>query len=340
MEDGIIYFRTTLGHKSSYADTLTWLTRFEIRQAKRSLSLIFDLVASRQVIFSTLDDDYLLFFLISALRRLAAKSTIGLFLRPQTCFGTKRPIQIVKRTAFRIIRSLKIADVLVIVPFEVAPHYAEIASDWVHDPEFWDLDIKVGGPNLPSTPLAENIVISANGRKVICLPGTVLRRKGLSMITRILETDRDAASRILFVCAGRVPEAEQEEVDRLEMLGGLVIPRMISDQELFSLYRVADIIWAAYAPEYDQSSGIFGRALQTGCPVAVRHGSLLERMALSEKVPYVSIDFNAPEVALKALNSALAKESLATRQVDIAGNLARRQRFVEKITPNRKAERK
>jgi hypothetical protein len=335
-ETGIIHYRTELGHKGSYAWTLRALTGYEVKCGERSLALIRELISAKHVIFSTLDDDYVLFFVVSFLRMLTNRPTTGLFLRPQTCFGTMHPVQLAKRMAFWLARVFQIAEVLVIVPFEVAPTYSQVARDWVYDPEFWDLNLKLESTELPSTPLSDEVLAKAAGRAIISLPGTVLRRKGLSLITGILEVDPEVLSRILFVCSGRVPDSERDEAARFENLGGMLVPRTISDDELFSLYQVADLIWAAYAPEYDQSSGVFGRALQTGCLVAVRRGSLLERLARSEGLTHVALEYEEPHKAMEALYLALACRETATRRIDAAGNAARLARFHDKITAQRR----
>ncbi len=73
--------------------------------------------------------------------------------------------------------------------------------------------------------------------------------------------------------------------------GGLLIDRRLDDAELESLYVVSDVIWSCYAPEYDQASGIFGRALQLGVPVIVRRGSLLHRFASGIRSPVLPLEF-------------------------------------------------
>jgi hypothetical protein len=52
-----------------------------------------------------------------------------------------------------------------------------------------------------------------------------------------------------------------------------------SDDAVFiSFMKEADYLWACYTPDYNQSSGVFGRALQLDKPTITRCGSQLARM--------------------------------------------------------------
>lgn len=55
------------------------------------------------------------------------------------------------------------------------------------------------------------------------------------------------------------------------------------DEEILSLYKVADLVWCSDAPDDDQASGVFGRAIQTGVEPVFRKGSLPDRL-LSELI--------------------------------------------------------
>src|ERR1700685_4165033 len=47
----------------------------------------------------------------------------------------------------------------------------------------------------------------------------------------------------------------------------------------------ADLVWSCYAPDYNQSSGIHGRAVQLGIPVVVRRGSYIDALGKSLSHP-------------------------------------------------------
>ncbi len=55
-----------------------------------------------------------------------------------------------------------------------------------------------------------------------------------------------------------------------------MLDRFLSDDELLSLFKLADMAWCCYPVQRDMSSGIFGRCWQIGVIPVVRQGSLLE----------------------------------------------------------------
>ena len=60
---------------------------------------------------------------------------------------------------------------------------------------------------------------------------------------------------------------------------------------MLALYSIADLAWCFYSPEYDQASGILGRALQFSVTPVVRKGSVSEWFCASERMPHIaSID--------------------------------------------------
>ena len=63
----------------------------------------------------------------------------------------------------------------------------------------------------------------------------------------------------------------------------------LTDDEVLSLYGVADLAWSFY-PQRDQASGIFGRAVQAGVVPLVRSGSFLESYAGWYSLPCVVMD--------------------------------------------------
>ncbi|OOY25878.1 hypothetical protein BMI91_05680 [Thioclava sediminum] len=327
---GIIYSRTDKGHKISYGLTLRALYGFEVRHGERSAALLRDLVAAPNLIFSTLDDDYITFFRVALARWLRRRPTSALFLRPQTCLAPRSAVQRLKCALFRAIRGLGIANVLTIVSFEAEPAYAGMAADWVDDPEFFDLDMKLTEGTLPTTPLSDTAQARAAGRSIVAMPGALTARKGLAVLVEILEADPTLADRVLFVSAGRIDAASADLAQRFVALGGMATDRFVEDDELFSLYRVADYMWAAYAPEYDQSSGVYGRALQTGCPVVVRADSLIERLAGAAGLVTLAVPFDDPAAALAAFAAAAPhpRGVEAAARIDTDGNAARRARFV------------
>jgi glycosyltransferase involved in cell wall biosynthesis len=329
---GIIYSRTNKGHKISYGLTLKAIYDFEVRHGERSYVLLRDLVAARNLVFSTLDDDYVTFFLVAFARSICGRNTSALFLRPHTCIAPKFAHQRLKCALFRAVRQLGLANVLTIVSFDAEPRIASLAADWVDDPECFDLDIKLPLGQLPITQLSNEIIDTATGRSIVIMPGELTTRKGLSFLIKVLEIAPALTNKFFFVAAGRIDPGSSGLAKRFSELGGIALDRFITDSELFSLYRVADYLWAAYAPEYDQSSGVFGRALQTAGPLLVREGALIENLANTEGMIVVGLPFDDPWLASARLATVNPHPRPADPVViNTQGNSARRKRFISCI---------
>jgi hypothetical protein len=73
----------------------------------------------------------------------------------------------------------------------------------------------------------------------------------------------------------------------------MLLDRHIDDAELFCLYRNADLVWSCYAPDYNQSSGIHGRAVQLGIPVVVRKGSYIDALGETLSHPSLALPYGA-----------------------------------------------
>ena len=101
---------------------------------------------------------------------------------------------------------------------------------------------------------------------------------------------------MLFACGGKITPAMASRKASLEEHGGFIRDRFITEAELRDFYASADVIWCVYAPDYDQASGILGRAMQLGLPVVVRKGSLIHRLCADEGVAHVALD-DATDVA-------------------------------------------
>ena len=88
-----------------------------------------------------------------------------------------------------------------------------------------------------------------------------------------------------------------KDASRFTAAGGMLEDRMITDDELFSLYATATYAWCCYAPHYDQASGIFGRAAQLGVPAIVRAGSVVERFRAQHNITGIAVPYGDMEAA-------------------------------------------
>ena len=97
------------------------------------------LIGARELLFGTIDDDTAGFFLVAMLRAVLRRRTVGLYLRPQSCFQSQALLSRVKRAAFALLKRVHSVSVFTIVPFSVAPEFAQVADDGLIDPQLWDL---------------------------------------------------------------------------------------------------------------------------------------------------------------------------------------------------------
>jgi hypothetical protein len=100
--------------------------------------------------------------------------------------------------------------------------------------------------------------------------------KGLDFFVACAEAGARIPKELRFRLVGDANTLPSAQRQRLLNAGVEIISGKPTDAEFLSYIRNTDFLWCCYAPEYDQSSGIFGRALQLGVPAIVRRRSLLE----------------------------------------------------------------
>ena len=282
----IVHINAAGGHRQSYQSLFLKLLDGEASTGVIRGPRFWRLVRAPKVLFATIDDDYLGFIAVALIRALLNKPTTGLFIRAMQCFRTERPIVYpLKRAVFRSLRRLSSLRILSIIPHDIRPELAEVTYDWIHDPQMWDLWVD-GPPMLPDTDLSRRVQTERGTRKVIIFVGRANRNKGFP---ELVETARRESGGMLVVVAGCVARDFKREADILKVMGMIVEDRYVSDDEILSLYKVADQAWCRYAPEYDQASGVFGRAVQTGVEPIVNDGSVLQGILKAFIKSYTSI---------------------------------------------------
>jgi hypothetical protein len=310
LRESLVYVKATSGHRQSYLDTFSRVFGLEPVSGPMNTVVLRRLVAADCLLFATLDENMLGFPAVAAIRSILGRPTVGIFLRPQTCFQTERWYHPVKRYAFRLLRRLPGLTIATITPFTVEPRYAEVAHVGVADPQYWDLQGESGSPHGEHTNLSDDVVKRARGRRILCVLGGLSTDKGLPFLTETLERSTSIADEVFVVVSGRVRPQDSEWIRRLEAAGAFVVNRFIADAELDSLYGIASLVWSCYAPDYDQASGIFGRAIQYGVPPIVREGSLISAFAAANGIDYYSVTYGAhASLADLLLNTSAAPTS-------------------------------
>lgn len=282
----VITAESNAGHRKDYLEFLQRLFAASgISSECRGLR--FGDIAERAPILSTMFEEHpFRLLLIAALRACWGRRTATLLFRGvEAAEGQSLRLK-AKRFALRLAKRLPRVTILSIVPNYLHSGLAAVTSAWIYDLQFWDRtcdELPLDGA------VMRTLREEGRGRLLIACLGRQDREKGLGELVNILRAAPSLSERIAIVSAGRIDPALAGVQADLGRFGVIVINRFVSDDELLQVYAAADLIWACYAPIYDQSSGIFGRALQFGKRVLVREGSAIQRIALALRAPAVAI---------------------------------------------------
>lgn len=296
-----VYVQRSDGHRPSYQMILSQALDVEPVSGRLGPHRFARLLGARRLIFSTIDDNYFVFLLVSLGRAILGRRTVGIFLRPAQCWTGTRYYHRWKRWVFAALRRIRSIAVLTIVPFPVRPEYALVARDWVHDPQMWDVSAREGG--VGDTPLARSLRDAAQGRRILCFVGGVSAIKGIDFLADVAGVDPGFADRCLVAVMGKSDAESSLALKRLAAAGAKIVDRHLSDPELESLYSTADMIWACYRPDYDQASGVFGRAFQSGKLSLVRSGSVIEQYARHVGAGVLPIEYGDAAAVVAAIDA-------------------------------------
>lgn len=273
-----------------------------------------EIFSSAPLFFSWLDCGPV--FLLKALgtgflRSFMGLKTVGILFRPKDCFNENKPQNTLKRLALSVLRTRPEMHILSLIPYEAYPNAAKVSSTWIYDPQLWDLEYIV--PNVDDWPKSfeTDIFVAANGRKIVATIGRQDESKGFFAFADLWRHNSAVREKFLFVVAGKISPAIYDQAKAFETSGGFLLNRRIDNDELFRLYALTDVVWSCYAPSYDQSSGIFGRAVQFGKPAIVRAKSFIETLGIELGHPTLGIPYDDIETSGKKL---IAWQALPTEK--------------------------
>jgi hypothetical protein len=293
VKNSFVHINGPSGHRAEYQSLFT--THFDLEPSLGRISgaVRKRLIKADRLLFATIDDDLFGYLWVSVLRAVSGRRTVGIYLRPQSCLarGAKA---FVKRVLLGFLRRLRGVTTLSSIPFDLLEGQEKFVSGWLHDPQLWDLWEM---PDLANPAMEENIKSLATGRPVLAFLGHISTLKGFPVLTAMVAARPDLARQYLIIVAGTLENDCRNEVDQLVRLGVKVWPRRIEDSEMAEIYKNAALIWACYAPSYDQASGIFGRAIQRQRMVVLREGALISRYADVLDHPYLALPDDAAVAA-------------------------------------------
>ncbi|MEY8216618.1 MAG: hypothetical protein RPR97_19305 [Colwellia sp.] len=281
------------------------------------------LKTKRPLLFLMVEESFFLYVLVALIRSLLGRRTVGLIFRGRECVQRSSLRLKVKYWLMRTLKRINNIRSISIVPFYVTPKIENICDDWIYDFQFWDKDFLESLTHKEEVDKAVKLIeAQAKGRKIICAIGKQDKSKGFDQFLRLYLSSEVLREKYLFVSGGKINGIDESLVSKFEGSGGLLINKRISDSELVALYKVANVIWACYSPDYDQSSGVLGRALQYEKAVIVRGESIAEKLSKKYKSPVYSIvesDFSGVLLWLKSEHGTLRLDG-STSINDKGGN--------------------
>lgn len=292
------------GHRQSYLSILTEAL------GAHGLELSPPCNSARADFFPMIEDNILQFAATAVVSSIRRRPCVGLLFRPSECLRADRPKYLIKGLLFRCLKSLPFVSILTILPFSVDNRFAQVATAWIHDPQLWDLD--PGSARSERSELADEVTNAAQGRKTVVALGAQNRIKGFDYFARLWCEKPSVREKFFFVAAGKVSPESSAWSSTLSQSGGLVLDRHLSDEEFLGLYGAADLVWSCYAPDYNQASGIFGRAFQLQKQTIVREGSHLVRLGAELQHPVVAIPYDDTNEAVHRILSLAPSEESAT----------------------------
>ena len=287
----ILAFSTNLhGHRKSYVEFVQKEFGAKATTKKRHL------LTHGPLLFLSIDDTFLLYCFVCFVRSAFGLTTSGFFLTPKSALLPHGIRSRVKRFLLKILKSLKSVNTLLIVPQDLDKDFIKISDGWIYDFQLWDLserDYKEYGNYRSSTDngrYISHLNNIKNCRFTACSIGYHNRYKGSDSFILNYINKPEIQAKFLFVLGGEISDIKvSKEIEEFKGCGGVVIDRVLEPEELIELYASSDIIWALYPEDYDQSSGIFGRAVQFGIPVVVRKESIIHKICIKNNIEHIAI---------------------------------------------------
>jgi len=297
--DFVIYSESEAGHRGSYIKFISTIARIKRLERKDLFG------ASKPVFFLMIEESFALFVFVALIRSALGRRTAGLLFRPLPVISGSN---IRLRFKYQILKLLKLfpkIQVLTILPFSVEPRFSEIADGWIYDFQLWDLSVnerKIVSNQCETAAARKWLFLNSNlnddKKPLICAIGSQNRQKGFDVFAGTLVNNASIQQNFYFAFGGKVSDLYNFELNGFESVGGIAINRRVSDAELLDLYSSADIIWCYYSFDYDQASGVFGRAVQLGIPAIVREDSLIHKFCIKEDIDHIALGRNIEEVLL------------------------------------------
>lgn len=314
---GYVFTNKLNGHRESYQNLFCKITKFDPITCEDQPRLTIKLISTNKLIIACLEDNIIYHLWLIFIRTLLFKKTVAIAMNPARSFNGglfKHKLQSLLMKALKLNPFVK---TLTILPFYLDSRLSKLADDWIYDPQFWDLNLEE--ISKINTDLADEILAKAKGRKILLFLGKANQIKGFDRLVEVMEQDLTLGKKLFILAAGNHTGATKGLLERFADVGGNIVNRFLSEDEVTSLKYNSDIIWALYDPYYNSSSGLFGRAMQLGKDVFVRKDSYIANMALNLDYPVQAVEFNDTNRMVHLLNI-LADSNVSNADDDLKQN--------------------
>ncbi|MDY6927551.1 MAG: hypothetical protein SWN10_10690 [Pseudomonadota bacterium] len=278
-----LYSKSMEGHRKSYIDFIK-----SIIPAKK-ITLKESIFANKPVLFLMIEESFLTYFIISILRAMLKRRTIGLLFRPQPLAEALTLRLKIKRTLLKTLKKINLTSTLSIVPSYLNESFEGLSDDWIYDFQLWDLNNEelddFRNYRNGIKPI-EIIKPQENKKPNLVAIGSQTKAKGFIKLIDF----QSEANDYNIVIVGKIKDELIHYTEMLKSNNGTINNRIVSDSEIIQAYAIADYIWTVYDENYDQASGIMGRAIQLGVIPVLRKGSLMQKFCETENIQFLTIE--------------------------------------------------
>jgi len=219
-----------------------------------------------KIIYIDGDYQHLYFSPLIILRAILGQENIVFSIRTEFLFfpGIKHKI---KRIIFKIMRKIPNIKTISIHKNKDNKKFDNYINEYIYDIQYWDLnyfDIKYKKP--------KEMDEFKSRKKIMVILGIFDKRKASNELVDLIKSNIELP--FTFIFAGKVSQDNKKIIEQHKDC--FIINRYIKNEEMFYLYKIADIVYCYYS-EDNRPSGIFGRAMQFKRYILVKKGGYLDR---------------------------------------------------------------
>ena len=219
-------------------------------------------LTAHTIIFLDGDKWHLLYFPIMLLRNISGRKSIIFSIRTEYLLRSSIK-SLIKRLLYTSLISCRNIKIVSIHKLSKSKRISRYITDYIYDLQYWDLpylNFKKAAP-----PEINNIQFK---KPVLLIIGKLSDKRNKTEILSVLENNNDLNYQIIISSEMSLHDLKIFESNN----NCIVVNRYVTNDELYYLYHISDIIFCYYN-SVDRPSGIFGRAMQLGKYAVVKSDS-------------------------------------------------------------------